>query len=280
MKALTKVFAFIFVFSATITFVHYVVSFLFRKDAGLLLHHGIGQGIFYLLFVLIVFLFQKYVNNESFLSLGLELYPGWYVTVLKGWIVGVIAFVSYSAFMAAFGVVEFRMNYGIGRVLLALLIGSSAFTIALTEEILFRGFFLQTMLKDMPKWPAIVITGIIFVFFHDLAHIEHFWTVPKHAMLAGGLFSLNVLLCFAYLKSKTLYLPIGIHAGLVFAKIVFRDLKLLALKQDNSYLFGLGGDARRGFFAWIFFLAGIFVLTYLITEREKKGLAHKTLPAR
>ena len=280
MKALTKVAAFIFVFAATLTFLHYVVGFIFRKDPGVLLHHGGGQVIFYLLFILYVFLFQKYVNNESFLSLGLELYPSWFVTVLKGWLVGAIAFISYSALMAVFGVVEFRIKYGIWRSLLALLIGFSAFGIALTEEILFRGFFLQTMLKDMSKWSAIIITGIIFVFFHDLTHIERFWTVPKQAMLAGGLFSLNVLLCFAYLKSKTLYLPIGIHSGLVFAKVVFRELKLLALKQDNSYLFGLNGDARRGIFAWLFFLAGIFVLNYLITEREKKGLAHKTLSVR
>ena len=53
---------------------------------------------------------------------------------------------------------------------------------------------------------------------------------------------------------------------------------MYAIEPASSYWFGLEGDARRGFIAWIFFLAGIFVLNYLITEREKKGLSHKTLP--
>ena len=92
-------------------------------------------------------------------------------------------------------------------------------------------------------------------------------------MLAGGLFSLNILLCAAYLKSKTLFLPIGVHSGLVFAKIFFRRMKMMyAVEPANSYLFGLEGDARRGFLAWILFLSGILVLGFLITDRERKAL--------
>ena len=281
MKALAKVSTFIFVFAATITLIHYVISFLFQKNAGLLLHHGIGQAIFYLVFVVLVFLFQKYLNEESFVSLGLELYPGWFITLIKGWVTGVIAFVSYSALMGAFGIVEFEIKYKLARILTAFFVAFSAFGIAFTEEILFRGFFLQTMLRDLPNWVAVTLTGIIFVFFHDLSHIQSFFTEPRQMMLAGGIFSLNILLCMAYLKSKTLFLPIGIHAGLVYAKIFFRKMKMMyAVAPAHSYLFGLDGDARRGFLAWIFFLAGILVLNYLITDREKKALAHKILPVR
>ena len=273
MKALTKVAAFILSFSAVIAALHFVLSSILGQDPGLLLHHGAGQFTFYLLFILNVFLFQTYANKESFLSLGLKPYSGWYVTVLKGWMVGVIGFVAYSLLMGAFGVVEFRIKWSIPLMMTAFFTAFSAFGIALTEEILFRGFFLQTMLKDLPKWIAVVITGIIFVFFHDLANVQSFWTEPRQMMLAGGLFSLNILLCVAYLKSKTLFLPIGIHSGLVFAKIFFRRMKMMyAVEPANSYLFGLEGDARRGFLAWILFLSGILVLGFLITDREKKAL--------
>ena len=272
MKALLKIASFILVFAAALILLHYVVQFIFQKDPGLLLHHGVGQATFYILFILNVFIFQRYVNRESFLSLGLEPYPGWYVTVLKGWSVGIIAFVGYSLLMGAFGVVEFRVKWSIPLMITAFFTAFSAFAIALTEEILFRGFFLQTMLKDLPKWIAIGVTGIIFIFFHDLAHPQSFFMEHHQMMLAGGLFSLNVLLCAAYLKSKTLFLPIGIHSGLVFAKIFFRRMKMMyAIEPANSYLFGLEGDARRGFLAWVLFLAGIFVLNYLITNREKKA---------
>ena len=278
MKSLVKVAAFILVFSGIIVLLHSAIGFISHKDPGLLMHHGWGQLTFYLLFVLNVFLFQQYVNKESFVFLGLELYPGWLVTVLKGWIAGAIAFVFYSWLMSVFGVLEFSASLKIGKIVVAVLVAFSAFTIAFTEEVLFRGFFLQTMLKELPKWVAVTVTGIIFIFFHDLANIQNFWTVPRSMMLAGGLFSLNVLLCVAYLKSKTLYLPIGIHSGLVFAKIVFKQGKLMGILQRDSYLFGLDGDARRGVLAWLLFLGGILVLNFLITEREKKGLASKKYP--
>ena len=274
MKALTKVLAFILVFAGVIALIHYVIQFLFQEDPGLLLHHGVGQLSFYFLFILNVFLFQTYVNREGFLALGLKPYPGFVQTLLKGWLAGVAAFVFYSALMGVFDVVEFRIKWSIARIATAFFVAFSAFAIALTEEILFRGFFLQTMLKDLPAWIAVTVTGIIFVFFHDLAHPLSFFTEERQMMLAGGLFSLNVLLCMAYLKSKTLFLPIGIHSGLVYAKIFFRKMKMMyAIEPANSYLFGLEGDARRGFLAWILFLAGILVLNYLITERKKAAIA-------
>ena len=271
MKSLAKITAFILSFAAVIAALHFVLSFLFGQDPGLLLHHGAGQFTFYVLFILNVFLFQKFVNRESFISLGLKPYSGWYLTVLKGWFAGVIAFAAYSILMGAFGVVEFRLKFS-PLILTAFFTAFAAFGVALTEEILFRGFFLQTMLKDLPKWAAVALTGIIFVFFHDLAHPESFFTEPRQMMLAGGLFSLNLLLCAAYLKSKTLFLPIGIHSGLVFAKIFFRRMKMMyAVEPANSFLFGLEGDARRGFLAWLLFLSGILILNFLITNRELKN---------
>ncbi|MBI1977390.1 MAG: CPBP family intramembrane metalloprotease [Candidatus Omnitrophica bacterium] len=273
MKAFFKITAFILVFASVLTLLHFIIQFVFQKDPGLLLHHGIGQATFYLLFVFNVFMFQKYVNRESFLSLGLKPYSGWYVTVLKGWTAGVIAFVGYSVLMGVFGVVEFKYRPGLERIVTAFLVAFSAFAIALTEEILFRGFFLQTMLKDLPKWIAVTATGLIFVVFHDLAHPLSFLTEPRQMMLAGGLFSLNVLLCMAYLKSGTLFLPIGIHSGLVFAKVFFRKMKMMyALDSSNAYLFGLEADARRGFLAWVLFFSGILILNFLITDREKKAV--------
>ena len=269
MRALVKVLAFILVFSGVIALLHFVLLFFFKDDPGLLLHHGIGQATFYILFVLNVFLFQKYVNKENFLSLGLRPYSGWSNAIVKGWAVGVIAFAGYSVIMGAFGIVEFKIKWSIPLMITAFFTAFSAFGIALTEEILFRGFFLQTMLKDFPKWTAVVITSVFFIFFHDLANPFSFFTEPRQMMLAGGLFSLSILLCMAYLKSGTLFLPIGIHSGLVFGKIFFRRMKMMyAVEPANSYIFGLEGDARRGFLAWIFFLSGILVLNYLITNRE------------
>ena len=272
-KSIVKIAAFIFVFAAVITSIHFGGLFLFEKDPEILAHHGVGQVTFYLLFILNVFLFQKYVNRQSVVSLGLKRYPGWPVTVFKGWLAGGIAFLGYVFLMSLFGIVELRVDSWTKFWLnfpVALMVACAAFGIALTEDVLFRGFFFQTLLQNVPKWPSIVITGIIFGFFHKLNQPLDFFTLPYDAMLFGGVFCLNVLLCFAFLKSGTLYLPIGIHSGLVFAKIACKKLKFIHVLQSDSFLFGLGGDPRRGFFAWGLFLAGIFILQFLISSREPK----------
>jgi membrane protease YdiL (CAAX protease family) len=272
MKSLSKIISFILVLVGVISALNFLITLLFNKDPGFLRHSGVGHVTFYVLFVVNVLLFQKYVNRESFYSLGFATYPGWVKTIFKGWTVGVISFIAYTFVMDAFGVIELRMIRGVGSLVLALIIGCTGFTIAATEEILFRGFFLQTMLKDLPKWVAVFITGIIFVLFHKLGAIQDFWTKPYDAMLAGGIFCLHIWLSIAYLKTRSLYLPIGIHSGLVFGKVVFRKLKVIEVIEPNSYLFGLNGDARRGFLAWALFLCGVLILRFLITNNEKKAL--------
>ncbi len=269
MKALLKVAAFILTFAGAIFLLEFVISVVLHKDADLLLHHGIGQLVFYALFILNVYAFQTFVNRESFLSLGLKPHPGWQMSFLKGWLTGILAFVLYTVLTKLVGVVDFQNRWTFERVATAWGVSFSAFGIATTEEILFRGFFFQTLLKQIQKWPAIIITGILFVLFHDLANMPAFWTVPKQMMLAGGLFCLNVLLCFAYLKSGSLYLPIAVHSGLVFAKVFFRKMKMVSIVEPNSYLFAIDGDARRGVAAWLFFLAGIFILKYLVSNPKK-----------
>lgn len=269
MKALIKVGAFIAVFAAAIWLIEFVISVVFHQDADLLIHHGIGQFVFYLLFILNVYIFQIYVNKKNFLSLGLKPHPGWIQSFLKGWAVGVFAFVFYTVLTKFFGIIDFRDRWGFERIVTAFFVAFSAFGIATTEEILFRGFFFQTLLKDLPKWPAIIITSILFVLFHDLANVSSFWTVPDKMMLAGGLFCLSVLLCFAYLKSGSLFLPIAIHSGLVFGKVFFRKMKMIEILDFNSYLFAIDGDARRGIVAWLLFLGGIFVLKYLVSNPKK-----------
>src|SRR3989338_3008496 len=184
MSSLKKVGAFILIFAGIIASLDFLIGFLTSKDPDFLLHHGICQVTFYVLFVLLVFLFQKYVNREGFLQLVLKPYPGWISLLLRGWTVGVMAFVSYSILMGAFGVVEFKYRPGFERMLVAFFVAFSGFAIALTEEILFRGFFLQTMLKDLPKWMAVTLTGLIFVVFHDLAHPFSFFTETRQMMLA------------------------------------------------------------------------------------------------
>ncbi|MDD5085967.1 MAG: type II CAAX endopeptidase family protein [Candidatus Omnitrophica bacterium] len=268
MKSLVKILAFIATFALAVLALHLIGLFVFGKNPELLMHHGAGQVIFYVLFVLNVFLFQKYVNRKSFLSLGLEPSKERFILLAKGWALGAASFIVYTLLMVVFHVLGFRSSLSIERVLIGFLVAFSGFTIALFEEILFRGFFLQTCLEDMPVWCAVVVTGIIFCFFHDLAHPLDFFTDPRQGMLFGGIFALNILLCYAYLKTGNLYLSVGIHSGLVFAKVLFRKGRFLEILNNDSWLWGMGGDARRGVIAWVFFVAAILLVRWILLKRR------------
>jgi len=61
MKSLAKITAFIVSFAAVIAALHFVLSFLFGQDPGLLLHHGAGQFTFYALFILNVVIYALVV---------------------------------------------------------------------------------------------------------------------------------------------------------------------------------------------------------------------------
>ncbi len=69
----------------------------------------------------------------------------------------------------------------------------------LVEELVFRGFLLQTFLKYMPKWGAAVIVAIIF----GLIHFEF--------QVSGVLIFLGLILNWLYIKSNSTIPGIAFH---------------------------------------------------------------------
>jgi membrane protease YdiL (CAAX protease family) len=77
---------------------------------------------------------------------------------------------------------------------------------ALGEEILFRGFGFQVLLREFGIWPAILPTGLLF----GLAHGPN----PHATWLAFvNTAGFGVLFCYAFVKSHDIWFPIGMHYG-------------------------------------------------------------------
>jgi hypothetical protein len=81
----------------------------------------------------------------------------------------------------------------------AVLLAAAAF-----EELVFRGYPLQTLMKGMGQWPAVLLMSTLF----GLAHMNN----PNastlgiiNTVLAG------LLLCLGYLETRRLWLPFGLH---------------------------------------------------------------------
>lgn len=131
---------------------------------------------------------------------------------------------------------------------------SGGILIGVIEEFFFRGF-LFLMLKDLWNTKASLgVTNAIYALVHFfprhvptgggaptvgdsfqilLALLPSFWNRPEILLATTGLFLFGLILSLAFLRSGSLYLPIGIHAGCVFSlKMSRRFLPEIAPKMN------------------------------------------------
>jgi membrane protease YdiL (CAAX protease family) len=78
---------------------------------------------------------------------------------------------------------------------------------AFVEELLFRGVVMADLLYGGgSRGAAVMIGALVFAVAHYVRAVKRHWTFPGHVML-------GVLLCVAFLGTRTLWLPAGLHAG-------------------------------------------------------------------
>lgn len=149
----------------------------------------------------------KYLENLPFRALGVWFTKFWIKDLFLGLIFGAAA-VSFTVLIAAvFGGLSFTFNDTAGRsaILLTLGVSFAVFLLAAAfEEVLFRGYMLQTFARAGLGWFAIALTSIFFGMVH-LGNPGATWISTTNTILAGVLFSL------AYLKTRTLWFVFGLH---------------------------------------------------------------------
>lgn len=159
--------------------------------------------------------------------------------------------------------------------------------VALIEEVFFRGFILQSLRKDLGPGMAIFWTSLFFGIVHffnaaDLPSpagyaplygfkaIAYFFQpllVPAE-WIPGfiGLFLVGVVLAYSCVRTGSLYLSIGLHAGWVFA-IKGEDPFLARVDTVSPWFFG-GGDVVTGVFGWIMLLVMLGIVRKITTTVE------------
>ncbi len=94
----------------------------------------------------------------------------------------------------------------------------------IAEEVLFRGVLFQALRSRVGLWPAAVMSSVLFT----LVHVE---IVMSQPLALVGLFSLGVLLAWAFHRTGSLLVPIIGHA-------VFNAISItLAVAVDRTGLF-------------------------------------------
>jgi membrane protease YdiL (CAAX protease family) len=82
---------------------------------------------------------------------------------------------------------------------------------AVTEELLFRGILFRIVEERLGTWLALTVTGVLFGVSHLFNPHASLWGAIAIAVEAG------FMLAAAYVATRTLWLPIGLHFGWNFA---------------------------------------------------------------
>ena len=154
---------------------------------------------------------RRLLDRRSFRSLGLELGPRWIRDLLVGFAIPVPLFALVYLFESLMGWLEFQSwgwaDGGLAATAVGLLLTLLAFVaVGFYEELLFRGYYLQNLKDGTNVAVAVLVTSAVF----GLAHLGNF-----HASLNStlGIFTAGLFLAYAWIRTRALWLPIGIHIG-------------------------------------------------------------------
>jgi membrane protease YdiL (CAAX protease family) len=140
-------------------------------------------------------------------SLGLTLHTGWLRDLIVGSAIGIATLVVAVAIAMMGGGLRFSFNdagvTSIGRSMLgsALLL----FVAALAEEAIFRGYPLQTLSRARLAVLGVLLTSLPFAF----VHLSNPNVIPVTTFINTAL--AGIWLAAAYLRTRSLWLPQGIH---------------------------------------------------------------------
>ena len=118
----------------------------------------------------------------------------------------------------------------------------AAALISVLEELVFRGFLLQSLLACSRTAAVLVSSGA-----YSLVHLRATDVSVQVGMELLGLFLLGLVLAWAYVKTGQLWLAVGLHAALAYAARVNK----LVMHIDPE-LWWLGGTNRliNGVLGW------------------------------
>jgi hypothetical protein len=85
--------------------------------------------------------------------------------------------------------------------------------VGVAEELLFRSYLLQTLWKSIGFWPASLVIALIFTADHYFFKTgENIWDVIT-------LMSLSLMLCYAVLRTGTLWFAVGFHISFDYMQL-------------------------------------------------------------
>lgn len=148
-------------------------------------------------------------------SYGLQVREAFRARFWEGFAIGVVNAGGVALGMAALGGMTVHGLALHGRAILwaALVWLGANVLVGLAEEMLFRGYLLQTLWKGLGFWPAAVLIALWFAADHYFfKQGENLWDVIT-------LVSLSLWVCYTVLRTGTLWLAVGYHAAFDYMQL-------------------------------------------------------------
>ncbi len=238
--------------------------------------------------------FQKYFNRAMLLAavallwpavrwlrigvrdLGLESDPRWRARLAVGFLIAGAVVLLLGITYTFCDVYRWKKTLPWGRLPQVLL---SAVVVALLEEGLFRAGILGLFRRTLRPWAAVFTTSAVFSAVHFLKpddavqvadvgwwsgfalvpHVFHQFAEPM-ALLGGftTIFVLGLMLADVTVRTRSLWLAIGLHAGVVFAKMSFSKFT----KREDAHPPWIGESLELGLVPVI-----VLLLAWLLVRR-------------
>jgi uncharacterized protein len=223
---------------------HHALTFLAAFDFETYFHRALLVAGLLLLWPLL-----RSIRFRNCADLQLRPDRSWAMHFVGGFLFAVIPLLCCGAALIFFHAYSIRLTFTAKSIVT--LVGAATF-VPLVEEALFRGLILGILLRSGHKLFAVIVTSAFFSIVHFLkapegtSQVVNWWSgfnSIAHAfsqfsdpalVLAGftTLFLIGWILADSRLRTESLWLPIGLHAGWIFGNSFFNRIarrQILAL---------------------------------------------------
>jgi len=171
----------------------------------------VGQLLNFFIITSSVYVARRWFDKRSFESLGLkvdkytllDILAGMGITFLQMGFIFVamlgLGWLTFEGFAWEFDPINTVIAGVLNFLVVFLLVGWN-------EELLSRGYHLQTIASGLNLFWGVIISSAVFGLLH-LGNPNATW------MSAAGIFFAGVYLAYGYIRTKQLWLPIGLHIG-------------------------------------------------------------------
>jgi len=173
----------------------FAADFLYRM---MLLAAALGSGYFC----------ARLLEGLPWRSLGVTFSVPWLRDFLVGTVVGILSLAIAVGIATAAGGLRFSVSSKevLGATISSVLATAALFVVAaLAEEAMFRGYALQTLSRAQLAWLGVFLTSVPFA----MVHLWNPNVVP--GVTFGNTALAGIWLGIAYLRTRSLWLPLGVH---------------------------------------------------------------------